>query len=350
LLAYNRSIDEVNDPGLYGLYFDYGSVDKYYNDIRNSAYVKHMAYTYKVLARDGNTVLVRVDQTNKIRGKGTNMSFPTYSEVELVTFGVSDEDKLKILSMDLIKRELIGEPLTVVRDVVGVSEQMLFSEESFSRENRDKITEVLKEFSKIQLAGGISNPEFTTYVDTAVSSDELKIMRDALEAIKADQKVTWISSYIQSSNVYASLKIRELFIGEEVYDTEAVVDLINRSGQWKIISYNRTLKIQLESANVVRTNSLFTTDKDGTITEGGYSEKELTNTVEVDENAEIAPAGTTGTSSDDTNNISSDSDQDVTEDERVEDDTGQVDSDIEHSVPAGDDAVTEEDTGVESTQ
>lgn len=269
ILAYNRAVDESNDIGLYKLYLDYGGVDKYYSDLRAYSYMKHMAYTYRVLSRVDGIITVRVDQTRKYRAKGSGISFPMYDEVLLFTFGESDNDTLDILNVEYLKSEMVGEPLNVIQNVVGVSEKMLFSEESFTQENESKIIQLLKDFSVVQLQGGVSNENFLNIVDTGIASAELNRMieiMDSVTALNSNEKCVFLSGYLSKSNVFVSLKIRELFAGEEIFDTEAIIDLVNRDGKWKIVGYRRTLNIKV-TGNVSRNGSIFYTKKDGTVTD-----------------------------------------------------------------------------------
>ena len=256
--SYNKAVEESNDIGLYSLYTKYGEIDKYFGDLNKYTYNASGSYTYKVLQRRGTNLLVEVDRVNQIRAKGSNMSLPTYAEKLVFNLVLNNDDSIKINSVNLIKSELIGEPLSVIKNVSGVSEIINYSDQSFTKENEQKVLETIKSFSEVVLNADVSRPEFSQLVDIGISDASLKRITDNVTAISdARRKVTYVVSWGTKTNVFASLTIREVFEGgNENYDTEAVIDLVNRGGDWKVVNYNRTLNVKTSSSKVDAKNAL----------------------------------------------------------------------------------------------
>lgn len=250
--SYNKAVEESNDIGLYSLYTRYGEIDKYFNDLNEYTYNSSGSYTYKVLQRRGTNLLVEVDRVNQIRAKGSNMSLPTYAEKLIFNLVLNNDDSIKINSVNLLKSELIGEPLSVVKNVSGVSEIINYSDQSFTAENEKKVLDTVKTFSEIVLHADVANEKFSQTVDIGISDVALKRITDNVTAITdAKRKVTYIVSWGTKTNVYASLTIREVFEGgSENYDTESVIDLVNRSGEWRVVNYNRVLNVKTSTSNV----------------------------------------------------------------------------------------------------
>lgn len=251
--SYNKAVEESNDIGLYSLYTQYGEIDKYYSDLSKYTYNASGSYTYKILQRRGTNLLVEVDRVNQIRAKGSNMSLPTYAEKLIFNLVLNNDDTIKINSVNLIKSELIGEPLSVIKNVSGVSEIINYSDQSFTKENEQKVIDTIKLFSEVGLYADITSENFVKVIDVGISDTNLKRITDTITSIAdAKRKVTYIVSWGTKTNVYASLTIREVFEGgAENYDTEAVIDLVNRNGNWKIVNYNRTLNVKTSSSSSV---------------------------------------------------------------------------------------------------
>lgn len=256
--SYNKAVEESNDIGLYSLHTNYGEVDKYYADISKYTYNSSGSYTYKILQRRGTNLLVEVDRVNQIRAKGSGMSLPTYSEKLIFNLVLNNDDTIRINSVNLLKSELIGEPLSVIKNVSGISDIINYSSQSFTKENESKVLEAVKSFSEVVFEGDITNEKFASLIDIGISDANLKRITDNVTAITdAKRKVTYVVSWDTKTNVFVSLKIREVFEGgTSNYDTEAVIDLVNRDGEWKVVNYNRVLNVKTSSSSVSAKNAL----------------------------------------------------------------------------------------------
>lgn len=271
ILSYNKCVEESNHIGLYSLFTDYATIDKYYDEIRDYTYNSIGGYTYQILERknEGKEVAVRVDRTNQIRARGAEMSLPTYEETLIFNLVLGTDDKITIKDVYLLNSNLIGEPLSVIKDVTGISEQIQYSDVAFSASNKEAVEEVLKKFSQVVTNSDYSSQEFLNVVDLGISQVTLNRMADTIKAIIPKRKTTYIVSWDTKTNVYCSVTIREVFECENGnFDTEAIVDLGNRNGVWKVVNYTRTLNIKTNSVVADMSNAFCVDERtsDGEIT------------------------------------------------------------------------------------
>lgn len=251
ILSYNKAVEESSNNALYSLYANYGSIDKYYDDIYKYAYTSIGNYTYKILEKKGTNLVVQVDRVNQIRAKGANMSLPTYDETIIMNMVLTNDDSIQIKSVYPIKSELVGEPLSVIKNVTGISDLIQYSGVSFTESNKAKVEDVLKKFSKVVFSGTVDSAEFAEVTDVGISEMTLQKMVDTITTMNANKKATYIISWDTKTNVYVSLRIREVFqTSGGNYDTEAIVDFVQRSGEWKVVNYTRTLNIKTSGGSV----------------------------------------------------------------------------------------------------
>lgn len=258
ILSYHKAVEENNDSGLYSLFFDYSSLDKYYEDLNKYTYNSIGGYNFKILSRSGKNVAVEVKRLNQIRAKGAEMSLPTYNETLIYNLVLDDDDKIKIRSVNLLNSTMAGEPISVIKNVSGVSDMIQYSGESFTASNKDKVEEVLKAFSKVVFDAQVDDSDFTDIVDIGVSQSTLKKISDVVQAVPgSNRKVNYIVSWDTKTNVYVSVTMREIFeTTDGNLDTESVVDLVNRNGEWKVVNYTRKLNIKTGTTQVNAKNAL----------------------------------------------------------------------------------------------
>lgn len=288
ILSYNKCVEESNHIGLYNLFTDYATIDKYYDEIRDYTYNSIGGYTYQILERknEGKEVAVRVDRTNQIRARGAEMSLPTYEETLIFNLVLGTDDKITIKDVYLLNSNLIGEPLSVIKDVTGISEQIQYSDVAFSASNKEAVEEVLKKFSQVVTNSDYSSQDFLNVVDLGISQVTLNRMADTIKAIIPKRKATYIVSWNTKTNVYCSVTIREVFECENGnFDTEAIVDLGNRNGVWKVVNYTRTLNIKTNSV-VADVSNAFCVDE-------RTSEGEITKIDEVTDRQEVQISNST---------------------------------------------------------
>lgn len=257
--TYMTAVDENNDIGLYSLFSDYSGYDKYYYDYDNYTYHKNGSYIYELLGRsknedgsNGDKLYVLVRYNSKERAKGSSMSQPSYSNRLVLTVKLRDDDKLGIDGVTNLDSEIIGEPKSVIENVTGVSEQLLFSSSSFTETNDKKSKETLKNFLQLELTQNFDSSAFTNCVDLGIDQSELEKMQSTISAISANEMAAWIVSYNTKSNSYISVNLREVYLtdGGKGNDTESTIELLNRNGKWSVISYVRTVNVEVKGSSI----------------------------------------------------------------------------------------------------
>lgn len=259
IVSFHKATEETNYTGMYSLHDSFGTVDKYYQDINNYAYQSIGGYNFKVLQRSSdNTVLVQVNRINKIRARGANMSLPTYEEVLLYRLSLDKDDTIKIKSTTLVSSTLTGEPVSVVKNVSGISELIQYSGSTFAETNKVKVEDALKNFMQVVYEGKVDSEKFTDIVDIGISETNLLKISDFVTAIKDTKtKTNYLVAWETKTNVFVSLRVREIFeTGEGTYDTEAVVDLVNRNGVWKVVGYTRVQSVKTAMNSLGTKNAL----------------------------------------------------------------------------------------------
>ncbi len=255
--SYHRAVESTNHIGLYQLFDNYGSADKFYMDARRYAILATGDYTFRVLARAGTHLNVLVNRVNRIRARGTDMSLPTYDETLIFNLVLSPDDRIRIRSVVPVRRILVGEPISVIRSVTGVSDLIHFAGVAFTESNRVAVEETIKNFSAVVLEGDVGNPRFIELMDRGVSRATLTRVADTIMAINANRKITYIISWGTRTNVFVSLTLRGIFeTNAGNFDTEAVIDLVNRNGAWRVVNYTRTVNVRTEKVPVDTTNAL----------------------------------------------------------------------------------------------
>ena len=289
LNSFRKAVDETNHIGLYQLFSDYSKLDKYYVDYGSYTYNKSGGFTYDIIDRTDETLTIRIYRTQKVRAKGSYMSYPSYKEILIGEVQLCDDDRIRFNNLTLLSSEMTGEPVSVIKNVEGVSEQMLFSSVEFTEENEKAIEQLIKDFSVYQLNQNISAETFSNIIDTGITADALDGIKKTVAAIQANEKVTWVSSYITKTNSYVEVKLREVYLADiSNYDTESVLSMINRDGVWKVIGYTRTLNVPTTRSEINDTYSLcrtvkgatesIDTEATGTENESGETEGNVTDT------------------------------------------------------------------------
>lgn len=246
--SYHRAVESVNHIGLYQLYDDYGSIDKFYEDKGEYTYSSFGGYTFRIISRQGTNVVVEVNRIARLRARGVDMSLPTYEETIIFNLVLSRDDRIRIRNVVPVRRRLIGEPISVIRSVSGVSELIHFDGITFTDTNRLAVEEALKSFSQLVVNSEIGSPSFIEAVDLGVSQSSLRRMVDTITAIRANRKTSYIVDWSTKTNSFVSVRVREIFdtrVGS--FDTEAVIDLVNRNGDWRVVSYVRTANVRVET-------------------------------------------------------------------------------------------------------
>lgn len=270
LKAYRRAVEESNHTGLYNLFVTYDKYDTYIADLLEYCYVSNGGFSVELIGRKGDEVAAVVTQRTKKRAKGTNMSMPTYQEQMLVKVKLCTDDKIRIVSLTTLSSTLIGEPLSVIRNVTGVSERIAYDSTAFSTANAVAVEEAIAGLVESELNYKAPDLRAQDYdiIDLGMSTTEKTSMLNSFgvtEKLGADKAVLWLTSYATKSNVYCSVNIRTVYFGAgENMDTEATVGLINRNGVWKVMSYKRTMQVKtaVQSVDQLTDKSLAVVSRD----------------------------------------------------------------------------------------
>lgn len=259
LTSYHKAVEGSDYSGLNDLFSNFGSVDKYYSDINKYMYTHVNGYNYRVLQRvNDNTIAVQVNRINNQRAIGSGMSLPTYEETLIVYMTLDVDDTIRIRSVNLLSSKLTGEPMSVIKNVSGVSDMIQYSGTTFANTNKVKVEEAVKKFAEVTFDATVESDKFTSVVDVGVSQSTLLKISDSVQAIpNATKKLNYIVSWNTKTNVYTSLTLREIFTTPEgTYDTESVIDLVNRNGDWKVVNYTRTMSVATSGNTLSSKNSL----------------------------------------------------------------------------------------------
>lgn len=259
ILSYNKATEESNDIGLFQLFKDYADVDKYYNDIYLYSYMNTSGYKFEVLNRQGTTVNVLVSAVEHKRSKGANTSMPTYDTDYIMTLKLDADDKIKVDSINTLSSKLVGEPISVIKDVSGVSDLIQYSGDSFTKTNKAEVEKVVKKFSKVVFNGDTNTKDFASLIDTGISDTNISKMTKQITSLQDNKRgATYIVSWNTKTNIFVSLTLREVFeTGTDGFlDTEATIDLINRDGVWKVSNYTRTLNIKTSDSQINEKNAI----------------------------------------------------------------------------------------------
>lgn len=254
IYSYSKAMDECDNNGLYKLFKSYSKYDTDVNAYNEFAYHKYGTYLYDILGRDNDKLFVEVTFSNKERTKGSAMSEATYKDTLLLTLIINEDDTLTLIDSRLLNRALIGEPLSVIEKVTGVSEQINYSENAFTASNEEAVKKTITNFMKLELTKNFNSDVFTTCIDLGISNSELDNIKKTINSIDAGEVTTWITGYTTKSNLYVNATLREVYKGSETdtqSETSANIGLINRNGNWFVVSYTRTMNVRLTQGTTV---------------------------------------------------------------------------------------------------
>lgn len=274
LTSYRKAIPEWNHKGLYSLFVSYGKYDTFIEDFCSYAYNSSGKYNFNIIGRKGSEFAIELNSRNKERAKGTYMTMPEYDERWLIKVKLCDDDVLRIVSTTLMRSVLRSEPLSVIKNVSGISNKITYNSGDFSVANQKAVESALLEFSKAQLEYNDATKDVWNAVDISTSESnksEIFELFNATANFGATKSTVWLISYESKSNMYVTVKLRELFEGgESAWDTESTVSLFCRNDAWKVISYDRTLAVKSIKSNNSHANALVEIDLSKATTEEKY--------------------------------------------------------------------------------
>lgn len=252
--SYFQCMDEDDYSGLYSLTYDFGKLDKYYEDLFDTTYRKHDGFTISLFDITGTHITCGINISSKIRAKGSNMTFPAYTdryyaELELV------DGKLQVENLVLLSRTIEGEPAITTDEA---STTGFAATIDLDNDDKLEIEQLICDFSAIQLSKDTTSDNFAKIVDISMETSDLSTLKENMVSLSGVRKVAWISNYQQGTSNYASVKCKELYQYEDNSITEASVtyDFIMKGGRWYVYSYNVLSSVRLSTTNLATTGCL----------------------------------------------------------------------------------------------
>lgn len=254
IYSYFTALDESDYDGLYKLTNNFNTLDKHYQDVFDSTYQKHDGYSISLFDITGTHIKCGVTISTKERAKNSNMTLPVYTDryyMELELVG----DTLKVDNMVLLSRKLEGEP-AISEDEV---EDTGFSA-NIDLDNDDKVAieKLICNFSAIQLQEDTTSDNFSSLVDTSITTNQLSALKTNMTSLSGSKKVVFLQNYQQGTSNYASVKCKELFQDDKnaIVEATTTYEFIMKGGNWYIYNYDVNSSVKLDTTNLTTTGIL----------------------------------------------------------------------------------------------
>lgn len=254
IYSYFTALDESDFDGLYKLTDNFQTLDKHYQDVFDSTYQKHDGYSISLFDITGTHIKCGVTISTKERAKNSNMTLPVYTDryyMELELVG----DTLKVDNMVLLSRKLEGEP-AISEDEV---EDTGFSA-NIDLDNDDKVSieKLICNFSSLQLQEDTTSDNFSSLVDTSITTNQLSALKTNMTSLTGAKKVVFLQNYQQGTSNYASVKCKELFQDDKnaIVEATTTYEFIMKGGNWYIYNYDVNSSVKLDTTNLTTTGSL----------------------------------------------------------------------------------------------
>lgn len=254
IYSYFTALDESDFDGLYKLTDNFQTLDKHYQDVFDSTYQKHDGYSISLFDITGTHIKCGVTISTKERAKNSNMTLPVYTDryyMELELVG----DTLKVDNMVLLSRKLEGEP-AITEDEV---EDTGFSA-NIDLDNDDKVSieKLICNFSSLQLQEDTTSDNFSSLVDTSITTNQLSALKTNMTSLTGAKKVVFLQNYQQGTSNYASVKCKELFQDDKnaIVEATTTYEFIMKGGNWYIYNYDVNSSVKLDTTNLTTTGSL----------------------------------------------------------------------------------------------
>lgn len=254
LYSYFTCIDESDFDGLYKLSYDFGSLDKYYKDMFDTSYRKHNNFSITLFDIKGTHITCGVTVASKIRAKGSDMTFPNYTDRYFVEIELVD-GVLQVKNMVLLSRTIEGEPAITTDDAeVGGFTAAI----DLNNDDKLAIEGLICDFGALQLLRDISSDDFSATVDLSMSTSMLSSLQTNMMSVTGKNKVVWLQNYQQGTSNYASVRCRELFQSDDnsIVEVSTTYDFILKGGKWYVYGYDINGMIKLDTTNLSTTGSL----------------------------------------------------------------------------------------------
>ena len=254
LKRYYICIDDENYSGLYSLVRDFGSLDKYFADYFDTTYHKYEDFSVTLHSVVGTRIECTANVSRKVRARGSKMSLPIYTDTYYYVLSL-DDGVLKVEEEILLSSKLEGEPAinTTDADVTGFSTSIYLS-----AQDKIDLENLIATFGVLQLSKDTTSADFSKTVDTSITGSQLSSLKDNMLNLEGVQRVTWITSYLQGYESYASIRCKELVQKEDgvIYDCVVTYDFLKKGGSWYICGYTVNSKNKLDTTTLSTKNCL----------------------------------------------------------------------------------------------
>lgn len=243
LNSYRKAIPTENHIGLNNLFVTYDKYDRYVSDLQQYAYISNGGFIFEMIGRRGDEIACVVTQRVQKRAKGTNMTYPTYLEKSLIKLKLCDDDKVRIISITLLDSEIVGEPMSIIREVSGISSQIEFEQGSFTATNEELVENCIAKFigNTVNMTESAS---LAPYVDIGLTDTAKDTMKQTLTTVYseiqgADKIIVFIKNYPNKSNIYTKANLRMVYIkgGSPLKEVNASIAVINRDSGWGVVNF-----------------------------------------------------------------------------------------------------------------
>ena len=275
LYRYYVCKDENNFSGLYKLTDDFAGLDKHYEDLFDTSYRKHDNFDLSIFSIQGTKIECGVSISTKVRAKGSNITFPIYTDRYYYTIELIDGG-LQITNEVLLSRVIEGEPAI---NTDAVSTTGFTSNISLTNSDKKEIEKLIAELGAQQLLNDTVSDNFNDLIDMSLSQSQVDNIKDVAKSITGAKKAVWIVSYLQGHSNYASVKCKELYQAADnaVTEVTATYDFIYKGGKWYIYGYSLSTPVRLDTTELTTKNALCVCSAgkvDSLITQTGSSKDE----------------------------------------------------------------------------
>lgn len=254
LYRYYTCKDENNFSGLYKLTSDFAGLDKYYEDLFDTSYRKHDNFDLSIFSIKGTKIECGVSVSSKVRAKGSNITFPIYTDRYYYTIELVDGG-LQVTNEVLLSRVIEGEPAINTDEV---STTGFTSNISLTNSDKKEIENLIANLGAQQLLNDTASDKFNDLIDMSLSQSQVDAIKKVATSITGDKKAVWIVSYLQGQSNYASVKCKELYQAKDnaITETTATYDFIYKGGKWYIYGYTLTTPVRLDTTELTTKNAL----------------------------------------------------------------------------------------------
>lgn len=254
IYSYFQCVDESDYNGLYKLTYGFETQDKYWKDRFETSYGKHEGFSISLFDITGTHIKCGVTVSSKDRPKGSNITFPIYTDRYYMELELID-GALCVKNMVLLSRTIEGEPAIQAfdADLSGFTANI-----TLSNDDKIAIENLICDFSALQLNQDTTSDKFSDIVDISIPNSQLAAVKTNMTALSGVRKVVWLQNYQQGNDSYALVKCKELFQDERnvIVEADSNYEFMRVGGKWLINNYDINSSVKIDTTNLSTTGSL----------------------------------------------------------------------------------------------